>query len=202
MVSVLVAFGVVFVAELGDKSQLVALTLATRYPARTVLAALLVACVVLHGLAVTVGVGLAQAVPHRALGIASGSVFLAIGSWELLRLTRPLTGDAGINDEPSPEADELVGSIGARSGSVVIGIALTFAVSELGDKTQLATAALAGRNGAGPTFIGAVVGMLAADGLAIALGATIQRRFGLRTVRIIATTGFLLSGFLILATSL
>lgn len=202
MISVLVAFGVVFVAELGDKSQLVALTLATRYSARAVLAALLVACVVLHGLAVTVGVGLARAVPHRALGIASGSVFLAIGSWELLRLTRPLTGDAAVAGDPTPGTDELLGSIGARSGSVVIGIAVTFAVSELGDKTQLAAAALAGRNGALPTFIGAVGGMLAADVLAIALGATIQRRFGLRTVRIVATTGFLLSGLLILTTSL
>jgi len=201
MVSILVAFGVVFIAELGDKSQLVALTLATRYSARTVPAALLVASVVLHGLAVTVGVGLARAVPHRALGIASGLVFLAIGSWELLRLTRPLGGDRGIYDDPEPEADELVGSVRLRSGSVVIGIALTFAVSELGDKTQLAAAALAGRNGAAPTFIGAVGGMLVADGLAIALGAVIQRRFGLRTVRIIATIGFLLSGLLILATS-
>jgi len=192
MWSVLVALGVVFLAELGDKSQLVALTLATRYSVRTVMIALIAATIALHGLAVTVGVGLARAVPHRVLGIASGAVFIAIGLWELWKLRLP--------DDDAAELEAVEESV-ASHRSVVVGIALTFALSELGDKTQLAAAALAARNGALLTFVGAVAGMLVADGLAIALGATIQRRFGLRTVRIIAVVGFLLSGALIVAGS-
>ena len=75
------AFVVVFLAELGDKTQLVALTLASRYPARQVLLALGAAIVVLQTISVTAGALLSRVVPDRALAIGAGLLFLGFAVW-------------------------------------------------------------------------------------------------------------------------
>jgi putative Ca2+/H+ antiporter (TMEM165/GDT1 family) len=194
MESVLVAFGVVFVAELGDKSQLLALTLATKYRPLQVLVALTVSMAVLQLLAVTVGAAVARVVPDRTIGLVSGTLFVIFGLIEVAGIVRHRTGG-----EPEDDiADRLAGRSGAGT---LIAMTLLLAASELGDKTQIAAAGLAASNGALPTWIGAVAGMVAADGLAILLGARLRAWVSGGTLRWIAAAGFLLTGVIILLDS-
>ena len=80
-------------------------------------------------------------------------------------------------------------------------ISLTFFVSEFGDKTQLAVATLAATRNALFTWIGAVVGMVVADGVAIAAGAGLRRVLRPQLVAVIAATGFAVTGVVLLASA-
>src|SRR5688572_16581038 len=124
MTAALVAFGVVFVAELGDKSQLLALTLATRYRPVPVLAGLALAAAGLMLLAVAAGAALSAALPTEALSVAAGLAFLVFAALTL----RSAEGD--VDDEGV--------ALGPRQPGVLT-VAGAFAVAELGDKTMLAT---------------------------------------------------------------
>ena len=78
-----ISFGVIFVAELGDKSQLMALAFATRYRAATVLIGITIAPALVHLVSVGVGVGLCTALPTGWIGPAAGVAFLGFGAWTL-----------------------------------------------------------------------------------------------------------------------
>jgi putative Ca2+/H+ antiporter (TMEM165/GDT1 family) len=189
--AVLVAFAVVLLAEMGDKSQLVALSLASKFSPWVTLAAVAAASMVLHGLAATVGVALAQAVPARARAIGAGCLFIGFAIWTLWRAWQEHANAQGVADD---------GPIAAKPRrSVFFAIALTFFVSEFGDKTQLAVATLATSRNAFLTWIGAVVGMVVADGVAIAAGAGLRRVLRPRVVALIAATGFAATGLVLLA---
>ena len=79
LAALVISFGVIFVAELGDKSQLMASTFATRYRAVTVLAGITIATALVHLVSVGVGVGLGSALPTGWIGLAAGIAFLAFG---------------------------------------------------------------------------------------------------------------------------
>ena len=78
-----VAFGVVIVAELGDKSQLLTLSFAARYPAWLVLAGVTIAALLMLGLAVLAGSMFALVLPIAVVQVAAGIAFLAFGIWTL-----------------------------------------------------------------------------------------------------------------------
>jgi Ca2+/H+ antiporter, TMEM165/GDT1 family len=80
----LLSFGVVFVAELGDKSQLMALTFATRYRPVLVLVGITVATALINAISVAVGYGLGLALPTRWISVAAGLVFIGFAIWTLL----------------------------------------------------------------------------------------------------------------------
>ena len=185
--AVVVAFGVVFVAELGDKSQLLALTLATRYRAVPVLAGLALAAAGLMVLAVAAGAALSAALPTEALSVVGGVAFLVFAVWTLR--------DADAGGEEEAECDLV--SRGRQPG--VLTVAGAFAVAELGDKTMLATLALAARNGVVGTWVGATAGMVAASSLAVLVGSQLGARLPERAVRIGAAVMFAVFGLLLLA---
>ena len=157
MADMITAFAVVFLAELGDKTQLVALTLAGRYPARKVLAALGGTILVLQTLSVTAGAVISDLVPGRAIAIGAGALFLAFAVW---------TWRSGDGD-----ADDGV----AASGGLVA-VAVAFFLAELGDKTMLTTAGLAADRGAVAVWIGSIAAMLAATTLAVVGGRSLAGR--------------------------
>ena len=141
MGDVATAFVVVFLAELGDKTQLVALTLGGRYPPLKVLAVLGVAIAILQTLSVTVGVLVAEAVPDRAVAVGAGLLFLGFAVWTWRTAT---------------DEDDEVASAPGRAGLISVGVA--FFLAELGDKTMLTTAGLAAARGALPVWIGSLRG--------------------------------------------
>ena len=182
-----IALAVIFVAEIGDKSQLMALAFASRFPPRVVLAAVSVAAFLLHFLSVSVGTVLGTALPTRAIAIVGAVAFFGFALWSL----RP-EGDG----DDGAEVPALAGR------SVFLTVAGTFLLAELGDKTMLASVALAGSNGFLGTWLGASVAMIAADGLAIAAGHRIGSRLSRRTVARISAAMFAVFGVLLLVDAL
>jgi len=177
------AFVLLFLAELGDKTQLMTMTLAHRYPVRPVVAGVFSAFLVLNLLAVGVGAALYRYLPTAAVLVAAGLLFLffAWRSW--------CEADA---DEDAGE-DETNG----RS-AFVASFTLTF-VAELGDKTQLALVALAAGSGAvWSVFVGGTLALWAVSAIGIAVGSTLLRHLPRRWMHRAAALLFALFGLLAL----
>ena len=179
LVALAVSFGVIFVAELGDKSQLMALTFATRYRPATVLVGITVATAVVHLVSVGVGTWLGKALPTGWIGLAAGLAFLAFGAWTL-------RGDSLSEDEKAKS--------GRTSRSAVWAVGGAFFLAELGDKTMLATITLATQHGWFGTWIGSTVGMVAADALAIVVGRWLGTSLPDRAVKLGAAALFVVFG--------
>lgn len=164
------AFVVVFTAELGDKSQLIVLAQAQRHRPWRVLAEASLAFAILAALAVTVGAFLADRLPRQPVLWASAALLVGFGLFTLLR---------------KPEAHGPV-----RTGATFL---LVF-VGELGDKTQLATAALALRGNAWATGLGGWLAETTAAALAIAAGTLLHRVLTPRRQTIVSGSLLLAAG--------
>ncbi|MFI6164932.1 Putative Ca2+/H+ antiporter, TMEM165/GDT1 family [Micromonospora haikouensis] len=179
LVALAVSFGVIFVAELGDKSQLMALTFATRFKPIPVLIGITVATAVVHLASVAIGYGLGAALPTGWISLIAGLAFLGFGAWTL-------RGDK-LTEEEKRKAER-----GGKSAVVAVGVA--FFLAELGDKTMLATITLATKYGWFGTWLGSTLGMVAADALAILVGRLLGRHLPERTIRYGAAILFAICG--------
>lgn len=178
-----VSTGIIFVAELGDKSQLMAAAFASRYRPWPVLAGIALAASLVMGLSVAVGASVAGQLPTNVINIAAGAAFIGFAGWTLRE-------EDTADEEAAPTR---------RSGrSALMTTAVAFFVAELGDKTMLATITLAARYEAIGTWAGASIGMVAADAIAIVVGAQLGSRFPERTVRFVAAGLFLAFGVLLI----
>jgi len=179
MAALWTSFLVVVLAEMGDKTQLVALALAARYRRPwTVMLGILLATTANHALAATVGVWVARLVPPVALGWALALSFIGFGIWTLVPDRAPEPG------EPT------------RWGPL-LSTTVIFFLAEMGDKTQLATIALGARfEVAGLVTAGTTLGMLAADGLVVFGGAQLTRLVSQAILRRAAAALFLALGLI------
>ena len=184
------AFGAIFVAEFGDKSQLLILAFATRYAARPVIFGLVLAAAAIQGLSVVIGAAVGAILPTTAVAIVSGLAFLAVAAWTLH------------GDDDEEEARSLGAARGAGGLGVVMTVAGTFVLAELGDKTMLATFALAATQGALPTWIGSTAGEVAANLVAVVVGRQVGHRLSPRMVRIGSAVLFAVAGLAVLASVL
>lgn len=178
------AFGVVFVAELGDKTQLLALGFGARHGLRTVAIGLAIGYAAAGAIASVVGGVLGATLPERPIAIVAGALFIGFGVLALR---------AGGDDDEDGHV--------VRVGGVIASIALTIAVAEMGDKTQLATAALAARNDPLGTWVGATVGEVSAGMIGAFAGRHIGDRFGPNTLRRASSALFVGFGVLLLVTA-
>lgn len=183
----LLSFGVIFVAELGDKSQLMALAFATRFRALEVLVGITLATAVVHLISVAIGGAVGAALPTDAINVVGGIAFVLFGAWTLR------------GDRLSDEDREAVQKTGRNAVLAVGGV---FFLAELGDKTMLATVTLATEHGAVGTWLGSTLGMVAADALAIAVGQQLGARLPERVIRIGASVLFALFGLLLVVEGL
>jgi putative Ca2+/H+ antiporter (TMEM165/GDT1 family) len=174
-----ISFAVVFVAELGDKSQLMALTFATRYKPWPVLIGITVATAVVHAVSVGIGYGLGTALPAGWISLVAGLAFLAFGAWTL-------RGDS-LTDDERTKAER-------STGSAVLAVGGAFFLAELGDKTMLATVTLATQHGWFGTWLGSTIGMVAADALAILVGRMLGRHLPERIIKYGAAALFAIFG--------
>jgi putative Ca2+/H+ antiporter (TMEM165/GDT1 family) len=179
-----VSLGIIFVAELGDKSQLMALTFAARYRALPILVGITIATAVVHGLSVLIGTVVDVALPTRAISVAAGLAFLGFAVWTL-------RGDS-LDENETARANR-------SAGSAVVAAAGAFFLAELGDKTMLATITLATKEGAFGVWAGSTIGMVAADALAIVVGQQLGARLPERAIKIGAAASFVVFGLLLLA---
>ena len=174
MEAILGSFIVVALSEMGDKTQLLAFSLASRYRRPwVVMAGILVATVANHALASSVGAWVSAQVSPRILAGFLAATFVAFALWTL----RPDTLDEARRVD--------------RFGPFLT-TAVLFFLAEMGDKTQLATIALAARyRSLVLVTAGTTLGMLASDGLAVFLGERLSRRIPMRVVRVAAAAAFL-----------
>ncbi|PMR62594.1 hypothetical protein C1A38_03315 [Verrucosispora sp. ts21] len=179
LVALAVSFGVIFVAELGDKSQLMALAFATRYRTMPILIGITVATAVVHLASVAIGYGLGSALPTGWISLLAGVAFIGFGLWTL-------RGDS------LTEEDKRKAARGGKSAVLTVGVA--FFLAELGDKTMLATITLATQYGWFGTWVGSTIGMVAADALAIIVGRLLGRKLPERTIKYGAAALFAISG--------
>ena len=172
----------VAVAEVGDKTQLLSFVLAARlrkpWP---ILAAILAATLLNHALAGWAGALLARAVPARPLVWLVGLSFVGFGLWAL-------------------KPDSLDAAPGAgRSGAFVTAF-MAFFIAEMGDKTQLATVALAARfDSLAAVILGTTLGMMVANVPAVWIGERLTRHIPMKAVRLFAAALFIATGIVTLA---
>ncbi|HEY5506369.1 MAG TPA: TMEM165/GDT1 family protein, partial [Coriobacteriia bacterium] len=155
--SFVVATVLIALAELGDKTQLLALCLAARYRWWQVLAGIFAATVFIHFFSTLLGQAVGSLIPELWLGIITGALFVGFGVWTL-------RGDSDDGDD---------GTKASRFGPIVA-VAIAFFLAELGDKTQIMTmtiaadpaAVLRAFGAAGPALTGALARVgLSAEGL-------------------------------------
>lgn len=176
---------IIFVAELGDKSQLVALWFATRFRWWVVLGGVTVATLVVHLGSVAIGRAFDELLPEQFVLMAVGASFLAFAAWSL----------RGDQFEPAESGSGSISFFGAF-GVVTV----SFFVAELGDKTQLATISLAGTTtDAAGVWLGSTAGMVLADALAIGVGRIAGARLPHRVIGTGAAAIFVVFGILAFA---
>ena len=185
MAAVLTAFAVVFVAELGDRTQLLLLALATRHRPAPVIGGLVVGYGVMTAVAVGLGAVVGTALPERVVQVGSGLLFLGFAAWTLLA-----RDDEDGEDEDGPCARSQLGLMASIAGAVI--------VSEIGDKSMLATATLATAGATVATWLGATAGILAAGGLGVALGRVLGDRVDHRLLRWASAALFTVFGVVLL----
>lgn len=171
------SFTLVAASEMGDKTQLLAFSLAARFKQPwVILGGIFVATVLNHAFASSVGQWVANQVPQNILALVLAATFIGFGIWTL----KPDT------------LDEKPGS--HRFGPFVTTVVLFF-LAEMGDKTQLATVALAARfqSIVAVTF-GTTAGMMVTDGLAVFLGEKLAEKVQMKWIRWTAAGLFFLFG--------
>ncbi|MGY4708114.1 TMEM165/GDT1 family protein [Mycolicibacterium sp. CBM1] len=179
LAALFLSFAVIFVAELGDKSQLMAMTFALRYRWWVVLGGICVATTAVHLISVGVGHYLGAALPTQLLGILAGVAFVVFGLWTL-------RGDR-LSDDEAAKAER-------TSAPAFFAVTSAFLLAELGDKTMLATITLAADNDWVGVWIGSTIGMVAADALAILVGAVAGKHLPERAIQLGAAALFLVFG--------
>jgi Ca2+/H+ antiporter, TMEM165/GDT1 family len=182
LAATLLSLGVVFLAELGDRSQLITLTYALRYRWWVVLGGVAVAAFMVHGVSVTIGHFLGATLPARPIAFASAIAFLAFAVWAWR--------EGGADDETVTTREE--------PRFALLTVMSTFALAELSDKTSLATLTLASEHDWTGVWIGTTVGMVLADGLAIGVGMLLHRRLPQKLLHALAGLLFLIFGLWIL----
>lgn len=183
MESLFISTGVVALAEIGDKTQLLAFILAARFKKPLpIIAGILCATLINHGLAGALGAWITSAVSPEHMRWVLGLSFIGMAIWTL------------IPDKIEEEETQVARHLGVFGATFV-----TFFLAEMGDKTQIATIALAAHY-ASPLLViaGTTLGMLVADVPAVFVGNKFAAKIPMRLVHSIAAGIFALMGLLTL----
>ena len=177
----LFSLGIVVLAEMGDKTQLLAMAFATKYSAGKVMLGVFIATVLNHALAVALGNYISSFSSIQVwIQAFAALAFIFFGLWTI-------------------RGDKLEGEENRTSKfGIVATVAIAFFFAEMGDKTQLATITLATKFPAAPLgiLVGTTSGMLIADGFGIFVGILLRKRIPERTVKLVAASIFILFGLI------
>lgn len=182
MEAFIASFGMVALAEMGDKTQLLSFMLATRFKGKhwAIIAGIFVATIANHFVAAFVGDWVAAHVSPEVMRWVLGIAFLAFAAWALI-------------------PDKLDEQKSGRSYGALATAAVAFFIAEMGDKTQFATIALGAKYASlSAVVMGTTLGMMAANIPAVLLGERLARYVPLSKMRFIAAALFALFGVLVL----
>lgn len=182
MESLLVSFATVAIAELGDRTQLIAFMLAVRYRRPwPILAGMLLATLAAHALAGIVGRTFGALLTPGLVDGVVGLGLVAMGVWAL-------------------KADTVDGAIAVKNRGAFVATLVTFFIAEMGDKTQIATAALAaGYPNLFAVIAGSTAGLMAVNVPAVFLGKELEKRLPMRAIHVGAAILFGVLGVVFLA---
>ncbi len=178
LAATLLSLGVVFLAELGDRSQLITMTYALRFRWWVVLPGVALAAFLVHGVSVTIGHFLGASLPARPMAFASAIAFLIFAAWAW---REGVADDEAVASTPEPRFTLLT-------------VVSSFALAEMSDKTTLATVTLASDHDWAGVWIGSTLGMVLADALAIGAGMLLHRRLPQHLLHVLASVLFLMFG--------
>lgn len=185
MLGFLASLFIVTIAEMGDKTQLVALSFAAKYKPAKVVAGVFIGTLVSFLIAVIIGLKLSDLMPIGHLKILIGLSFIVFGLWTL-------KGDK--YEEGKEKAPRF---------NPILTIAIAFFLAELGDKTQLATISLAAEyRSFWGVWLGSSLGMVVADGAAIAIGVTAGKKLPQNLIKYISAGIFIIFGAIIILESI
>ena len=174
------SFLVVFLAELGDKTQLIVMAFAVKYNWRSVFLGMTMGIFVVHSLAVAIGSLAGELIPVHLMTIIASCLFIGFGVWTLR------------GDDEGEDEDEATKS--SRFGPLLT-VAMTFIIGEMGDKTQFAAMTMATQYESWWLVLcGAVLGMVLTDSLGIIAGTFLHRRLPAKKMRYLSAGIFLLFG--------
>jgi putative Ca2+/H+ antiporter (TMEM165/GDT1 family) len=169
----------VVLAEMGDKTQLLAMSFATCYNPYKVMLAVFIATIANHALAVVAGQLVTTVVPIDIISLAASLSFIGFGLWTIR------------GDQLKDEAKKV-----SRYGAVAT-VAIAFFIAEFGDKTQLATISLAADyQNPVSVLMGTTIGMLIADGIGIVVGVVLCRRIPQRKIKWFSAAIFVIFGLI------
>ncbi len=171
------AFLLVVLAEMGDKTQFVAMTFATKFNPPKVLFAIFIVTVANFAIVIVIGQLLTEVVPIEAISLVASIAFIGFGIWT-------------VREEKAVEDSVKVSRFG-----VIATVGIAFFLAELGDKTQLATLSLAVQyHSPVSVLVGATLAMLVADGIGIVIGVVFCRRIPRHKLKWLSAVIFVLFG--------
>ena len=178
MEALMAAFLVVFLAEMGDKTQFIVMAFAAKYDWKQVFFGMSFGILVVHSLAVLVGTLVGGVIPVHVMSILASLIFIGFGIWTI----------RGADDDEEEDVHD------SRFGPLLT-VATTFIVGEMGDKTQFAALTMAAQYDSWfMVLVGAVLGMIVADSLGILAGTFLNRRLPAKQMRYLSAGIFLLFG--------
>ncbi len=177
MAAFLVAFSTIAIAEMGDRTQLLSLVLAAKFRKPwPIIAAIFCATLANHALAGAIGIWFGRFLPPPVLNATVGVSMIAMAGWTLI-----------------PDKLDSAETVSGRGAFVATLIA--FFIAEIGDKTQIATLALAaGYSNLIAIVAGTTCGMMAANIPVVLLGTKFARRLPLKAIYYVASALFALLG--------
>lgn len=176
MTAFLTSLAIVVLAEMGDKTQLLAMAFVSRFRWQTVMWGVFVATAANHLFAVLVGNYLTNIIPLNYIKIAASVSFIIFGLWTL-------------------RGDKLKDEDKRFNFSPFWTVAIAFFIAEMGDKTQLATVALAAEfNAIVPVWIGTTTGMMIADAIGIIAGIVLHKNIPEKQIKWFAALIFIAFG--------
>ena len=186
MEALLTSAGLVAIAEIGDKTQLLAIVLAARFRAPVpIILGILCATLLNHAAAATLGYFIAQWLSGQTFQLVVGAAFMLMAAWAL------------IPDKEDGRADK------TGAGGVFLTTLIAFFLVEIGDKTQIATSLLAARfHDIALVTTGTTLGMMAANVPAVFLGESVTRLVPLAYVRASAALLLAITGAVVIAAAL
>lgn len=171
------SFFLIFMAEMGDKTQILALTFATQFQVKKVLMGVFVGVLLNHTIAVILGVYLSKLISLNIIQVIAGFTFIIFSLWTIK-----------IDNDHEEDNNN-------RKYGPILTVALAFFIGELGDKTQL-TAVTLSVDAVFPIFVlmGTVIGMVLTSGVGIFIGSKLGKKIPEFTIKMIAAVIFMIFG--------
>ncbi|MBS7631846.1 TMEM165/GDT1 family protein [Candidatus Bathyarchaeota archaeon] len=177
------AFGFIFLSELGDKTQITTMILASKAPAKSVFMGAILAFLAVDGMSALVGGEVLRLLPYRLVSLVSGGIFIGLGLYTLIRREEEVKVKDSRNDY-------------LASFSIIF-------LMELGDKTQIASLVLSAQLNSTPLVLaGIMLAFTILTLIAVLLGAKFMKRLPEKLLKIVSSLLFIIFGILFISGSI